>query len=165
MVANRSNENAGVYMTVQQYLALDDATDGMYEYENGYVVMLRPPSSAYDEHTLLDLAGGSNAHSALCLRMGSLLDQALSDSSCIAFTSDARLLINERQYYHPDVMVACGVTPGTAITNPVVVIEVLSPATEKRDRGAKFKVYKIQSLQNTAIGTGICADKQRLASR
>lgn len=148
MVADRSKPSGGVYMTVQQYLTLDDATDGMYEYENGYVLMLRPPSSAYDEYAPLDLAGGSNAHSALCLRMGSLLDQALAESSCMAFTSDARLLINERQYYHPDVMVACDVIPGTAITNPTVVIEVLSPATEKRDRGAKFKVYKtLSSIQ------------------
>jgi len=43
------------------------------------VFMLRPPSSAYDEHAILDMVGGSNAHAALCLRMGSLLDQALTD--------------------------------------------------------------------------------------
>ena len=152
MVANRANENTGVYMTVEQYLTLDDATDALYEYENGYVTMLRPPSSAYDEYAPLDMAGGSNAHSALCLRMGSLLDQALPDGPCMAFTSDVRLRINERQYYHPDVMVACDVTPGTGITNPIVVIEVLSPSTEKRDRGAKFKTYKsLSSLQESVL--------------
>ncbi len=142
MVADRSHGSDSIYMTVAQYLALDEATDAKYEYDNGYVYMLRPPSSVYDEHTILDLAGGSNAHAALCLRIGSLLDQALPDGPCIAFTSDARMQIAERQYYYPDITVACGEGPGTKLTNPIVVIEVLSPATEKRDRGAKFKVYK-----------------------
>jgi Uma2 family endonuclease len=142
MVADRSQGSDGIYMTVEQYLALDEATDAKYEYDNGYVFMLRPPSSAYDEHAILDMAGGSNAHAALCLRMGSLLDQALTDSPCMAFTSDARMQLAERRYYYPDITVACGEGPGTKLTNPVVVIEVLSPSTEKRDRGAKFKAYK-----------------------
>lgn len=132
----------GIYMTVKQYLALDEATDAKYEYDNGYVYMLRPPSSAYDEYAILDMAGGSNAHAALCLRIGSLLDQALTDSPCMAFTSDARMQVAERQYYYPDITVACDEGPGTMLTNPVVVIEVLFPSTEKRDRGAKFESYK-----------------------
>lgn len=142
MVADRSSVRGGVYMTVEQYLALDEATDAKYEYENGYVFMLRPPSSAYDEHAILDMAGGSNAHAALCMRLGSLLDQALIDGPYMAFTSDARVQLGERRYYYPDMTVACGEGPGSMLTNPVVVIEVLSPATEKRDRGAKFKVYQ-----------------------
>ncbi len=142
MVADHSHESDGIYMTIAQYLALDDATDAKYEYDNGYVYMLRPPSSLYDEHAILDLAGGSNARAALCSRMCSLLDQALTDGPCMAFTSDARMPISERQYYYPDVTVACDEGPGKKLTNPIVVIEVLSPSTEKRDRSAKFKVYK-----------------------
>ena len=143
MVADRSHESDGVIcMTVEQYLALDDATDAKYEYDDGYVYMLRPPSSAYDEYAVLDLAGGSNAHAALSLRMGSLLDQALTDGPCMAFTSDARIPISERQYYYPDVTVACDEGPGKKFTNPIVIIEILSPSTEKRDRDVKFKVYK-----------------------
>jgi len=68
MVADRSQVN-DIYMTVEQYLALDEATDAKYEYDNGYVFMLRPPSSAYDESAILDMAGGSNAHAALCAQM------------------------------------------------------------------------------------------------
>jgi len=48
----------------------------------------------------------------------------------------------EKRYLYPDVLVACGEQTGTMLTNPTVVIEVLSPTTEKRDRGAKFKTYK-----------------------
>ena len=54
--------------------------------------------------------------------------------------------------HYPDITVACGEGPGTMLTNPVVVIEVLSPATEKRDRGAKFKAYKaLPSVQEYVL--------------
>src|SRR5712692_2628197 len=151
MVADRSQVN-DIYMTVEQYLALDEATDAKYEYDNGYVFMLRPPSSAYDESAILDMAGGSNAHAALCARMASLLDQVLADDNCMVYTSDARTKLAERQYFYPDLTVACGEQAGTMLTNPVVVIEVLSPTTEKRDRGAKFKNYKaIPSVQEYVL--------------
>jgi len=143
MVADRSQVSDGIYMTEEQFLALDEATDGNYEFYDGYVVMLRPPSSAYDERAMLDMAGGSLAHAALGVRLGGLLDQALADGPCVAYNSDAKLKIGTvRHYFHPDVSVACGEQAGNMLTDPVVVMEVLSPATEKRDRGAKLAVYK-----------------------
>ncbi len=143
MVADRSQVSDGIYMTVEQYLALDEATDGNYEFYDGYVVMLRPPSSAYDERAMLDMAGGSLAHAALCVRLGGLLDQALADGPCTAYSSDVKLQIGTvRHYFHPDLSVACGDQSGKMLTDPVMVMEVLSPATEKRDRGAKLAVYK-----------------------
>ena len=77
-------------MTEEQYLALDEATDGNYEFYNGYVIMLSPPSSAYDDHPIIDMAGGSIAHSAICARLVSLIDQALIDSPCLVHTSGSR---------------------------------------------------------------------------
>ena len=148
MVADRSQVSDGLYMTVEQYLALDESSDAKYEYLDGYVFMLRPPSSAYDDQIVLDLAGGSVAHAAICARMALVLGNALADSPCMVYTSDARMMLAERQYFYPDVTVACGEQAGTMLTNPVVVIEVLSPTTEKRDRGAKFNAYKtLPSLQ------------------
>lgn len=149
MVADRSQMRDGLYMTEEQYLALDEATDGNYEFYDGYVVLLRPPSSAYDERAPLDLAGGSPAHAALSVRIGSLLDQALADGPCITYSSDVKLQIDmARHYFHPDLSVVCGEQKGKVITDPVVVIEVLSPTTEKRDRSWKFDSYKrLPSLQ------------------
>ena len=153
MAANRTQVSDGLYMTEEQYLALDEATDGNYEFYDGYVVMLRPPSSAYDERAMFDMAGGSLAHAALCVRLGSILDQALADGPCIPYSSDVKLKIGTtRHYFHPDVSVACDDPEGNMLTEPVVVIEVLSPATEKRDRGAKFAVYKtFPSLQEYVL--------------
>jgi len=131
-----------IYMTVEQYLTLDEATDAKYEYDNGYVFMLRPPSSAYDENAILDMAGGSVAHGAICAQLVYLLVGALRGRPCRAYTSDTRMKLAERQYFYPDITVACGQETGSMLQNPTVVIEVLSPTTEKRDRGAKFQTYK-----------------------
>src|SRR5258708_36443353 len=94
MVADRSQVSDGLYMTEEQYLALDEATDGNYEFYDGYVVMLRPPSSAYDERAMLDMAGGSLAHAALSVRLGGLLDHAPADRPCVAYNSDVKLKIS-----------------------------------------------------------------------
>ncbi len=143
MLANRSHLSNGLYMTEEQYLALDDATDGKYEFYDGYVIMLSPPSAAYDAHPLLDIAGGSVAHSALTARLTSLIDQELTDGPCLVHSSDVKLQISSpTHYFHPDVLVACGNEIGQLLTDVVVVIEVMSPATEKRDRGVKLAVYK-----------------------
>jgi Uma2 family endonuclease len=149
METNRAD--GGLYMTVEQYLALDEATDGKYEYLDGYVYMLRPPSSAYDDQPH-DMAGGSVAHAALCARLATLVNVAPGDSPCMAYTSDARMKLAERQYLYPDVTVSCDEEAGSMLAHPTVIIEVLSPTTEKSDRGAKFKLYKaLPSLQEYVL--------------
>jgi Uma2 family endonuclease len=144
MAADNAVLNDGaVYMPVEQYLALDDNTDGLYEYWHGLVIMLRPPSSAYIEHAIVDLAGGSPAHAALSARLASLLDQGLpEDGPCVVYSSDVKLKLAEDHYVHPDVTVSCTEQVEGALTHPTVLIEILSPNTEKRDRGAKLKTYK-----------------------
>ena len=52
-----------------------------YEYLDGSVFLLRPPSSAYDDDAIVDMAGGSLAHATLCARMAPVLGNALDDSS------------------------------------------------------------------------------------
>ncbi len=142
MVADSPQMSDGLYMTVEQYLTLDEATDAKYEYLDGYVYLLRPPSSAYDDHAVLDMAEGSVAHAALCAHMAWMLSSALADSPCMIYSGDIRVKLAERRYFYADMTVACDEQTGTMLTNPVVVIEVLSPTTEERDRGAKFQAYK-----------------------
>lgn len=143
MAADRTEvADSLVYMPVEQYLALDDATDGKYEYIDGFVYMLRPPSSAYMENTFVAMAGGSVAHAALCARIATLVNVALGDSPCMAYSSDARMKLAEKQYLYPDVAVSCEQETGSMLAKPTVIIEVLSKTTEKRDRGAKSNIYK-----------------------
>src|SRR5579859_6544821 len=109
MVTDRSQVSEGLYMTEEQYLALDDATDGKYERLNGMVTMLRPPSSLDGaDASILDMAGGSDAHAALCSRLTLLIGAPLEDSPCMVFSGDRRLKLPEGNHLFPDVTVACG---------------------------------------------------------
>ncbi len=143
MAVNRSHRSDGLYMTEEQYLALDDATDGKYERLNGMVTMLRPPSSLEGvDASILDLAGGSDAHAALCMRLGLLIGTQLEDAPCLVYSGDRRMKLPQGNHLFPDVTVACGEDTTTLPANPTVIIEVLSPATEKRDQTAKLTAYK-----------------------
>jgi Uma2 family endonuclease len=152
MAADRSeiiDDGEGLYMPVEQYLALDEATDGKYEYLNGYAYMLRPPSSYYASGGMVDLAGGSPAHALVAMNIGYILAGALRHGPCTVYSSDAKVKLAEKHYLYPNITVACDDQEDARyITNPTLMIEVLSPATEKRDRSAKFKAYKtLPSLQ------------------
>src|SRR5258708_19981389 len=113
--------------------------------------MLRPTTSDYEDQAV-NMAGGSIAQAAICARMALVLGNALANSPYMVYTSDARMQLAERQYLYPDLVVACGEQSGTMLVNPSVIIEVLSPTTEKRDRGAKFKTYKsLPSVQEYVL--------------
>src|SRR5216684_2014559 len=94
MVANRAAASPGLYMTEEQYLALDEATDGKYERLGGMVTMLRPPSSLDGaDEAILDMAGGSDAHAALCSRLTVLIGAQLEDAPCMIYSGDRRLTL------------------------------------------------------------------------
>ncbi len=94
------------------------------------------------------MAGGALDHAALALRIGGLIDAALGDRPCRAFSSDARVRIEAaNRSVYPDVTVVCGkVQPASddrhAITNPTLIVEVLADASEAYDRGEKFRYDK-----------------------
>lgn len=145
MVADRFQVSDGIYMTEEQYLALEETTDGKYERLNSMVTMLRPPSSLQEaDAAILDMAGSSDAHAALCVRLGTLLSNQLEDAPCLVYSSDRRLKLPQGgNYLFPDLTVACGEETTSQGMVPTVILEVLSPATEKRDRGTKLAAYKI----------------------
>lgn len=127
-----------------EYLAYERDSGLKHEYDNGQI---------------LAMAGGSRRHNALALRVGAALDSTRK-VGCIAFQSDQkiRILATGRATY-PDVMVVCGTIEGdaadpsgTTITNPSVIVEVLSPSTEQEDRGGKWQHYQlIPSLQEYVL--------------
>ena len=98
------------------------------------------------------MADGSLANAVLYAHMALVLGNAIANSSCVVYTNDARMKLAEKRYLYPDVSLACEEQAGTLLTNPVVVIEILSPTTEKHDRGAKFNGYiAIPSLQEYVL--------------
>jgi Uma2 family endonuclease len=97
--------------------------------------------------------GGTPRHNALCVSMGAELRAVLRSRGCAVLSSDQRLAFPpQARYVYPDVTVICGpfmFQPGTSdvITNPALLVEVLSSSTEEYDRGLKWTGYqRIASL-------------------
>ena len=120
-------------MTPEEYLAMEEQADEKSEYFDGVVTLM---------------AGGSANHNDIRYNVASDLRSGLRGSQCRSFDSETRLLIQENGLYtYPDVMAVCGEieraeTKTETITNPVLIIEVLSPSTESYDRGLKFERYR-----------------------
>jgi Uma2 family endonuclease len=114
--------------------------------------------SEFYEGEIFAMAGGTANHNLITLNVAASLRSALRNKSCKAFMADLRLLVKRRQLYtYPDVMVICGplqYAPGRndTVTNPVLIVEVLSPSTEAYDRGKKFEFYRtIDSLKEYVL--------------
>jgi Uma2 family endonuclease len=130
-------------VTAEEYLAADRAASFRSEFVNGEVFAM---------------SGGCLAHAQLSARFGSELDSALEDGPCIVTVAVMRLqVVVGAAYFYPDVMAFCG-EPVFAkghrdiITNPSVVVEVLSESTERWDRGGKFAQYRrVASLREYVL--------------
>ena len=126
-------------MTPQEYLALERHSEVKSEYWQG---------------DMFAMAGASEAHNLIALNVGAELRAQLKGKPCRVYPSDMRVRIpREPSYKYPDVIVVCGKPEfedeeRDTLLNPTVIVEVLSPSTERYDRGAKFREYRtIDSLQ------------------
>ncbi len=130
-------------MTYAEYLAAEATSEVRHEFLNGEVWAM---------------AGGTPAHGALAAAVTGELHAALRGKPCRAFSSDVRVRIPETGLStYPDVSVVCGrleTAPEDedAITNPILLVEVLSDSTEAYDRGAKWAHYRrIPSLREYVL--------------
>jgi len=104
------------------------------------------------------MAGGTQRHSAVATNLTIELGVALRGRPCRVYNSDAKTRIDETDLStYPDLSVICGPLQRSpvdrhAAVNPVVLIEVLSPGTERWDRGGKFRHYRfLESLQHYVL--------------
>jgi Uma2 family endonuclease len=104
------------------------------------------------------MAGGTPEHAALAAAFIGELRTALRGRPCRVYTSDARVrVLATGLTTYPDVAVVCGTLETApedpdALTNPVVLVEILSDATEAYDRGAKVTHYRrIASLKEYVL--------------
>lgn len=130
-------------MTYAEYLAAEAVSEVRHEYLNGEVWAM---------------AGGTPEHAALAAAMIRELGASLRGKPCRPFSSDLRVHIPDTGLStYPDVSVVCGqleTAPDDrdAVTNPVVLVEVLSESTEGYDRGAKAAHYRrIPSLREYVL--------------
>ena len=119
--------------TPEAYLDWEEAQQERHEFYRGEVFAM---------------AGGSFRHSQLTANVTRRLGNALDGSGCQVLSSDMRVLVRANGLYtYPDLSAICGepefeTDRETTLTNPVLIIEVLSDSTESYDRGAKFRLYR-----------------------
>ena len=129
--------------TVEEYLAFECASETKHEYFAGAIVAM---------------AGASYEHNLSTGDTYASLRNQLRGTSCTVLPSDQRLRVSPQgPLIYPDIMVVCGRPQFTderpdTVTNPTVIIEILSPSTEADDRGRKTKHYPtLESLQEYAL--------------
>jgi Uma2 family endonuclease len=117
--------------TVDEYWRLVEAfPEYKYEYIDGDIRLM---------------TGGSPAHAQIAMNIGILLGVALRSQECNVYSSDAALQLTENRLYYPDVSVSCDPADWTrkkALEAPGVVVEVMSPSTEKADKTEKLEAYQ-----------------------
>jgi len=130
--------------TFADYLALERDSEIKHEFDAG---------------DILAMAGGTARHSALAARITAALE-VTRKPGCTVFQSDMRVRITATgRATYPDVSMVCGPieydaadADRTTITNPTLLVEVLSVTTEKGDRGNKWIHYqRVPSLQEYVL--------------
>jgi len=131
------------YYTPEEYLALERNAEFKSEYIDGRIVAM---------------TGASAPHAFICANVVGELRARLRSGPCRAFVNDIRVQIGDgRRYTYPDIVAYCGEASYRdgvldTLTNPVLILEVLSPTTEAYDRGEKFQHYRtIESLREYVL--------------
>ena len=125
--------NAARKYTLEEYIAIEEASEIKHEFRDGQI---------------LAMAGASPSHTFILADLVYLLRTQLKSTGCRIGSADMRVRITpEGRYSYPDLVVVCG-TPvfddskPQALTNPTLIIEVLSDSTAAYDRGDKFHDYR-----------------------
>lgn len=100
------------------------------------------------------MAGGTEEHNLIVLNVGAELRNQLKKKPCRVYPSDMKVrIVSDDVATYPDVMVICGERRfyddrRDVVTNPTLIVEVLSDSSEAYDRGDKFRHYRnLPSLQ------------------
>jgi Uma2 family endonuclease len=121
--------------TLEEYFELDRNAEGNFEYFNGEV---------------FEMSGVSVNHATIEMNLAETLNPIARKKGCRAFPANLRVRVpTTPPYRYPDLSVVCGqanfeeIGGLQALTNPILIVEVLSDSTEKFDRGEKFRQYKL----------------------
>jgi Uma2 family endonuclease len=130
-------------VTPEEYLQFERQSETKHEYFDGEIFAM---------------TGASRKHNSISMNLSYLLVGHLKGKPCKAYAGDFRVKIKETGLYtYLDLIVTCGKEiledqVKDTLLNPLVIIEILSPSTERYDRGKKFAHYRqIESLQNYVL--------------
>jgi Uma2 family endonuclease len=128
-------------MTLDEFLCWDDGSDTHYELVGGFPRAMAPPAAA---------------HRMIAMRLGTRIDTALAKRRPCNAQAEAGILHPARQdtYFEADIAATCERHEAgqQALREPFLIVEILSPSTERHDRHAKLPVYRqIESVQEIAL--------------
>jgi Uma2 family endonuclease len=130
-------------VSLEDYLELERSSEEKHEYLDGEVFAM---------------SGASHRHNLIVMNLVGELRARLKDGPCVAYPSDMRVQVSAGEHYaYPDVTVVCEEPRFEGegqdmLTNPLVVVEVLSKTTESYDRGEKFARYRqVPSLMEVVL--------------
>ncbi|OQX02704.1 MAG: hypothetical protein BWK80_57255 [Desulfobacteraceae bacterium IS3] len=124
---------AKLYYTAEEYLMFEELAKNKSEFYNGKIFAM---------------SGTSGNHSIICFNLNRHIGEAIDNRNCTGFDSNMKLNIAQaNSFVYPDLMVVCGdidffKNRTDIITNPILIIEVLSPSTQAFDRSKKFEYYR-----------------------
>ena len=113
-------------MTVAEFLGFDDGTDTRYELVGGEMVAMNPPAEPQVR---------------IMANMFRVLDRGLADPCRIYVGGGVWIAETDDTWREPDLFVACGSREGFSHV-PRLIVEILSPSTEKEDRTRKLDFYR-----------------------
>jgi Uma2 family endonuclease len=122
-------------LTLAEYFALEAEGEIKHEYIDGEIY---------------PMTGGTDKHSRIAANAIGAFFAQLSDSDCFVYASDMRIKASASRYLYPDLSIVCGEARHedegeTSLLNPILVVEVTSPATINYDRGQKREFYQEMS--------------------
>ena len=130
------------YLSPDEYLAIEREAEFKSEYYGGRTYAM---------------SGGTWPHSLLASNLNFQLRSEIGQRRCFVFSSDLRVCTPGGLYTYPDISVVCGEpvlkdNRKDILTNPTLIVEILSKSTEAHDRGFKFAQYRsIESLQEYVL--------------
>jgi Uma2 family endonuclease len=126
-------------MTLSEFLIWEEQQADRHEFYRGEVFAM---------------VGGTARHNRVILNVAGRLGQHLDGSPCQVFAEGMKVQVADGSLY-PDVLVTCGKAEAgdeKVVTDPVLVIEVLSPSTMGYDKRDKFALYRsLPSLREYAL--------------
>ena len=129
-------------MTVDEFLLWAEGKEGRWELHDGVPVMMAPEQLR---------------HTRIKSRAVTALQQALNDAglTCEAVADGLSIKVDARTTFEPDASVLCGPPRSgdtIAVSDPIIVVEVLSPSTASIDHGRKLSGYfSLPSVQHYLI--------------
>jgi len=122
-------------ISVEDYLQGELISESKHEYIDGYVYAM---------------AGTSINHGRIASNLVGEFQQHLKNTPCDVLTADFKVNVNRRKFFYPDVVVICNHDNENeyCTENPILIVEILSDATQRKDRTLKRLAYQsLPSLQ------------------